>query len=82
MRVKNFLSGFDYQYSSAPRDAGGPRSERGAVSDRVRIAGEHTCKGCFQGFSVYLKISKEEVIFIDKIKSKAANLKNSLEFQN
>ena len=54
MGVKSFLSSFDNQYAHAPRDAGGPRSERGELLDRVRIAGEHTCFGYFQGFAVFL----------------------------
>jgi len=54
MSVKNFLSSFDNQYVRAPLDTGGPRLERGELLDRVRIAGERTCKGYFQGFAVYL----------------------------
>jgi hypothetical protein len=60
MSVKNFLSSFDYQYAQAPRDVGGPRSERGELLDRVRIAGEHTCYGYFQGFAVYLMTRSTE----------------------
>ncbi len=60
MIVKNFLSSFDSQYARAARDAGGPRSERGELLDRVRIAGERTCYGDFQGFAIYLMTRNKE----------------------
>ncbi len=60
MSVKKFLSSFDIQNALAPRDAEGPRSERGELLDRARIAGEHTCYGYFQGFAVYLMTRSTE----------------------
>ena len=60
MIVKNFLSSFDSQYARAARDAGEPRSGRGELLDRARIAGEHTCYGYFQGFAVYLMTRSTE----------------------
>lgn len=76
MSVKNFLSSFDYQYAQSPRDVGGQRSERSKLLDLVRIDGEHTCYGCFQGFAVYLMTRKEEVMIIDKTETEATSLKN------
>jgi hypothetical protein len=35
-----------------------------------------------RGFATYLMIRKEEVMFIDKMETEAANLKDSLEVQN
>ena len=54
------LSSFDYQYSHAPRDAGGLRSERGELLDRVRITGEHTYYGYVQGYAIFLMTGNKE----------------------